>query len=126
MPALSLHDFMANLPPAERDRLAAAAQQFEATEAGGEVDALPVDAWILPGGVPLLVFAWPVDEVDTDEILHGVLLGARPAERLMYMPSGWLRIVSPVSDLRRRELDAAEALAQEFRDALLRPGKDTP
>ena len=76
MPALSLHDFVADLPPAERDRLEAAARRFEATEASGEVDALPVDAWILPGGVPLLVFAWPVDEVDTEDILHDVLLGA--------------------------------------------------
>jgi hypothetical protein len=118
-----LQDRIARLAAAERDRLRGAAERFEA-RAGEAVDALPVDAWIVRASTPPLLFAWPTDEVNTKEILHDVLIGVRPTEGLLLVPMGWLRIVSGVSDWRRRELEAAEALAKAFRNSLLRPEGD--
>ncbi|TNC59305.1 hypothetical protein [Rubellimicrobium roseum] len=116
-----LKNYVARRPAAELEPLRAAARRFEAMTGGAVTDALPIDAWLVGEGSPPLVFAWPADAANTQEVLYQPLIGVRPQERLFHVPSGWLRIVSPVSDRRRRELEWGEELARELRNALLRP-----
>lgn len=121
-----LHDHIARLPAAELDRLRAAAYLFESTAPEDVADALPADVWLFETRDAPLVFAWPVDGPDADELLQDVLLGIRPSTGLLLVPNRWLRLATGESARRRRELEAMEALAKAFRDALLRLDEGKP